>query len=125
MTKTKLQKVREMCTTKNFLIFSIVAIVVFSFMFMMTVPIFAQADSNGTLNQIVGTVVGIVKTAALYIGIIVVIWGVFQIILAMRREDSEGISKQVTTIVIGSLLVAFGAFINKILSALGVGINVN
>lgn len=123
MKKTKLQKVQEMCTTKNFLIFSIVAIIVFSFMFMMIVPIFAN-NSNNTLNQIVGTVVGIVKTAALYIGIIVVIWGVFQIILAMRREDSEGISKQVTTIVIGSLLVAFGAFIDDILGALGVSITV-
>lgn len=88
------------------------------------VPAFAAGTGAGVtggttaLNNVVNTVIGIIATAALYIGIIIVLWGVFQIILAFRREDSEGISKQITTVVVGAVLTGFGAFANTIYNAL-------
>lgn len=73
---------------------------------------------TGALDSVMGTVISIVSTAALYIGIVIVLWGVFQIILAFRREDSEGISKQITTVVVGAVLTGFGAFAESIYEAL-------
>ena len=71
------------------------------------------------LDTVMNIVVDIITKAALYIGIIITLWGVFQIILALRREDSEGISKQITTIVVGGALTALGALAPTIISALG------
>ena len=78
----------------------------------------ATTADTGALDSVMNTVVGIVTTAAFYIGIVITLWGVFQIILALRREDSEGISKQITTVVVGAVLVGFGAFADDIISAL-------
>lgn len=82
------------------------------------VPSFAAGVETGALDSVMDTVISIVSTAALYIGIVIVLWGVFQIILAFRREDSEGISKQITTVVVGAVLTGFGAFAETIYSSL-------
>lgn len=63
----------------------------------------------GALDTVMDKIIEIISTAALYIGIVIVLWGVFQIVLAFRREDSEGISKQITTVVVGGVLTGFGA----------------
>ena len=55
-----------------------------------------------------GYVTNILATAAKYVGAVISAWGIFQIIMAMRREDSEAISKQIMTVVVGAALVAFG-----------------
>jgi hypothetical protein len=81
-----------------------------------------EVEGEVALNQVLGVVVNIVKTAGTTIGAVIVIWGVFQIVLAFRREDSEGISKQITTVVVGTILVGFGIFIKDLLGALGVEI---
>lgn len=74
------------------------------------------------LGAVLGVVVNIVETAGTVIGAVIVIWGVFQIVLAFRREDSEGISKQITTVVVGTILVGFGLFIEELLTAMGVDV---
>lgn len=66
----------------------------------------------------VDKIIEIVCTAAKYIGAVIALWGVFQIILALRREDSEGISKQIITVVVGGSLVGFGAFAPDLFSQL-------
>jgi hypothetical protein len=78
----------------------------------------ASGVGTGALDNVMDIVVDIVSTAALYIGIVIVLWGVFQIVLAFRREDSEGISKQITTVVVGGVLVGFGAIANNLYDAL-------
>lgn len=80
-------------------------------------PAFA-ATQNDTLNAVMQQVVDLVTTASLYIGIVIVIWGIFQVIMAFRREDSEAISKQFMTIAVGAILVTFGAFAEGIITSL-------
>lgn len=70
-------------------------------------PVAAQIQLGG-LNSVMSIVLNIVGTAARYIGAVIILWGIFQIILAFRREDSEGISKQITTVVVGGVLLGFG-----------------
>lgn len=74
--------------------------------------------STEALDNVMNIVIDIIGKAALYIGIVIVLWGVFQIVLAFRREDSEGISKQITTVVVGGVLVGFGALANNLYNAL-------
>jgi uncharacterized membrane protein YedE/YeeE len=71
-----------------------------------------------TLDEIMDIVIGVISDAAFYIGIVIVLWGAFQIILAFRREDSEGISKQITTVVVGGVLVGFGSIADELYTAL-------
>ena len=80
------------------------------------------ADSETALAAVMGVVVGIVKTASTAIGAVIVLWGVFQIVLAFRREDSEGISKQITTVVVGTILCGFGIFVDDLLDVMGVDV---
>jgi asparagine N-glycosylation enzyme membrane subunit Stt3 len=68
---------------------------------------FAQSGTAAKMGGVMTVVFDIVGTASLYIGAIISIWGVFQMILAFRREDSEGIGKQITTVVVGAVLVTF------------------
>ena len=81
----------------------------------------ALAASSGALNNVMNKVIGIISDAAFYIGIVIVLWGVFQIILAFRREDSEGISKQITSVVVGGVLVGFGSIANQLYATLKSG----
>jgi uncharacterized membrane protein YedE/YeeE len=75
------------------------------------------AEDGDVLKEVVNIVIDIIGNAALYIGIIIILWGAFQIILAFRREDSEAISKQITTIVVGGVLVGFGALAGQLYKA--------
>ena len=74
--------------------------------------------STAAIEKVMDVVVDVVGKASLYIGIVICLWGVFQIILAFRREDSEGISKQITTVIVGGVLVTFGATAKSLYSAL-------
>ena len=79
-------------------------------------PVMAVDAGVGAVMEIV---MEILSTASLYVGIIISLWGIFQIILAMRREDSEGISKQIMTIVVGAVLIGFGGFAPDLVASLG------
>lgn len=70
------------------------------------------------LNQAMGYVLTILTTAAKWVGAVISAWGVFQIIMAMRREDSEAISKQIMTVVVGAVLIAFGLAAPQLISTL-------
>ena len=80
-------------------------------------PVMA-GEEGGALDDVMDIVIGIIGNAAFYIGIVIVLWGAFQIILAFRREDSEAISKQITTVVVGGVLVGFGAIAEELYGAL-------
>lgn len=77
---------------------------------------------NGAVNTVVNNVTNLIKTAAIIVGAVIAAWGIFQMILAFRREDSEGISKQITTVVVGALLIGFGATVQSLLNTLMAGI---
>lgn len=109
---------------EKFVRYGIIAIALMAFFAFATIsgmlPAFADnVDINtGALDSVMHVVLQIITKAALYIGIVIVLWGVFQIVLAFRREDSEGISKQITTVVVGAVLVGFGAFANPLYNTL-------
>ena len=95
----------------------VVAMMIAMFVCGSVVPCFASNLDTTGVSTVMDTVIDILSTASLYVGIIISLWGVFQIILAMRREDSEAISKQIMTIVVGAVLIGFGATADSLMSA--------
>lgn len=101
---------------KNWIRFGLVAMLFTCFFALMTYGGVAELFATGAgaagqintdpLKTVMDTVIAIITTAALYVGIVIILWGVFQIVMAMRREDSEAISKQITTIVVGAVLIS-------------------
>ena len=81
-------------------------------------PAFAMQINMNGVNNIMQLVVTIVGTAAKFVGAAISLWGIFQIIMAFRREDSEGISKQIVSVIVGAILIAFGASAGTIYSSL-------
>lgn len=73
-------------------------------------PVFA----TGAVAGLIGQLLNVIIDAAKYVGIIIIAWGAFQMIMAFRREDSEGISKQVITVVVGGLLLGLGGIIGSL-----------
>lgn len=98
--------------------FMLIAMVMMMAMAMTVAPalsiVSANVVNNTTMQSLLNTVVTLVSTAAAYVGVVIIIWGVFQMILAFRREDSEGISKQITTVVVGGVLIGFKALANTL-----------
>lgn len=88
--------------------FALIAMALIMCAAMAIAPSISFVYATDALEGLMGTVVGLVTDAAFYIGLVIIIWGVFQIVLAFRREDSEGISKQITTVVVGGVLLGFG-----------------
>ena len=73
-------------------------------------PVFA----TGAVEGLMSTLIGVITDAAKYVGMIIIAWGAFQMIMAFRREDSEGISKQVITVVVGGLLLGLGGILGML-----------
>lgn len=110
-------------TLRRVMAISLVFVFAMAFMSMFNITPTVFADTEDTLNGVLTEILKIVKMAATYIGIVIAVWGVFQIVLAFRREDSEGISKQITTVVVGAVLAGFGIFAQNIASALGIEVD--
>lgn len=102
--------------------FALIALVLTAFTALLAstgmLPALAANVSTTALDSVMDIVIDVIGKAALYIGIVIVLWGVFQIVLAFRREDSEGISKQITTVVVGGVLVTFGALAKSLYTTL-------
>ena len=66
--------------------------------------------STGVMNKIKDLVYKIFK----YIGFILVIWGVGQLILAFKNEDSDSKSRAIMSIVAGAALFGFSTFADSL-----------
>lgn len=73
-------------------------------------PVFATDAVEGLMTELIS----VITSAAGYVGMIIIAWGAFQMIMAFRREDSEGISKQVITVVVGGLLLGLGTLLGNL-----------
>lgn len=93
--------------------FGSIALMIAMFVLFAASPAMLSVNAD-TMDTLMTTVINLIANAAKYVGIVIILWGVFQIILAFRREDSEGISKQITTVVVGGVLTGFGATANAL-----------
>lgn len=82
-------------------------------------PVFAAGDVNA--NDIMTNVLSIVVSMFRYVGIMLLVWGVCQFVLAIKRTDAESKSDAIQTIMCAIALIAIKTLVN----ALGLGIETN
>ena len=117
--KTLVLKNNRQTLIRSLIIIGILGFVAL-FIFGASSTVFAtNIENSQALRSTMQSVINIVSTAAKYSGIVIALWGIVQIILALRREDSEGISKQIMTVVVGAGLIAIGATLPTIYRNLG------
>lgn len=80
--------------------------------------VFADASSASAL---IGNLVSIMASIFKYVGMALIAWGIFQFLLAVKKQDAESKSDAVTTAVVGIALM----FAVKLIEALDLGLTVD
>ena len=76
----------------------------------------AFADENEALSSVFEKIKGLVGTIFRWIGYMLLLWGVAQLILAFKNEDADSKSRAMLLIGVGAALTAIEAFLEKIVS---------
>lgn len=64
-----------------------------------------EKEKEEQLSAYFGELIEILSTLSMYLGMVIVVFGVFNVVLAFTQDDSERVSRSVSTLVIGSLLI--------------------
>ncbi len=121
---TKLNEKKNAFLAKLFSIFSIeqlqklerLGMMWFSTMYMCS-TVMAATASAGT---IVGTLLGYIGRIFMYIGIILLVWSIGQLVLAFKNEDADSKSRAVMVMVVSIILISMDTILNTLVGALGV-----
>lgn len=87
---------------------------------------FAAGDPTGgvtanvSANKLIGEVVEIITSIALWIGVILLVWSVVMLILALKNEDADSKSRAIMLIAVSVALVALGGLLTPILNMFGI-----
>ena len=64
-----------------------------------------EKEKEEQLSAYFGELIDILGTVSMYLGTVIIVFGVFNVVLAFTQDDSERVSRSVSTLVIGSLLI--------------------
>lgn len=89
---------------------------------MMTVaPVMCAINPDGiSIEEIMGSVLGIIFTVAMYIGIILAVWGLFQLVMSLKNDDAEAKSRATQLMVVGIVLIGLKGLASVLLSKIGI-----
>lgn len=89
---------------------------------MMTIaPVMCAINPDGiSIEEIMGTVLGIIFTVAVYIGIILAVWGLFQLVMSLKNDDAEAKSRATQLMVVGIVLIGLKGLAGVLLSKIGI-----
>lgn len=89
---------------------------------MMTIaPVMCAINPDGiSIEEIMGTVLGIIFTVAMYIGIILAMWGLFQLVMSLKNDDAEAKSRATQLMVVGIVLIGLKGLAGVLLSKIGI-----
>lgn len=91
---------------------------------MMTVaPVMCAINPDGiSIEEIMGSVLGIIFTVAMYIGIILAIWGLFQLVMSLKNDDAEAKSRATQLMVVGIVLIGLKGLASVLLGKIGIAV---
>lgn len=118
---TKLQQKRETLTDKVNRFFSygevvrITQCMLTAGISLTAMPMFAMAGAD----QMFGTLIGYVCKIFFYIGTILLVWAVGQLVLAFKNEDADSKSRAVMVLVCAVLLMSIGSIYDAVANNLG------
>ena len=73
-----------------------------------------------SIEEIMGSVLGIIFTVAMYIGIILAVWGLFQLVMSLKNDDAEAKSRATQLMVVGIVLIGLKGLASVLLSKIGI-----
>ena len=116
--KTALSKVKSKVSYwKNYLVSSFLCASVMA----TTTPVNAAVTVKETTiqgaDELVSTLLGFVAKMAQYIGMILLVWGVIQFIMAFRNEVADSKSRSIMVCVMAIVLISIQPIANTILSS--------
>lgn len=86
--------------------------IAFMFFALSATPVMAAGDTS--VDSLVGTIVGIILTMFRYVGIVLLVWGVAQFVMAMKRSDSESKGDAIQTIITAIVLIGLKTVITRL-----------
>jgi heme A synthase len=77
-------------------------------------PDATETPTDGEANQeqlsdMTTTMIKIITSVARYVGILVVVYGIFMVVLGFRDDNAEAISRAISALVVGAVLLGFSA----------------
>ena len=86
--------------------------IAFMFFALSATPVMAAGDTS--VDSLVGTIVGIILTMFRYVGIVLLVWGVAQFVMAMKRSDSESKGDAIQTIIAAIVLIGLKTVVTSL-----------
>lgn len=93
--------------------------VAFNFMAMSTL---ASGSGNVNMSAMFGSLIAMVCDIFFYIGAILLVWAIGQLVLAFKNEDADSKSRAVMVLVCAVLLLSVKTIYNAIVDSSGAGV---
>lgn len=98
--KTKALSVKEKALNK-----AMPALLAFAALISTIVPGFALPGEGTSPEALITSIIGIVLTLARYIGIVLVVTGVFQLVMAYKDDNADSKTRGVQLAIVGVILI--------------------
>lgn len=72
--------------------------------------VFADTSAKALTTNLISVMISIFK----YVGIALIVWGVIQFLLAVKKSDAESKSEAITTAIVGIALIGLGTVVGKL-----------
>lgn len=88
---------------------------------MMTVAPVAMINPDGVnIEEIMGSVLGIIFTIAMWVGVVMSVFGLFSLVLAFKNDDADAKSRATQTFIVGASLIGLKTLAGVLLTKIGV-----
>lgn len=88
---------------------------------MMTVAPVAMITPDGVdIEKIMGSVLGIIFTIAMWVGVVMAVFGLFSLVLSFKNDDADAKSRATQTFIVGASLIGLKMLAGVLLTNIGV-----
>lgn len=88
------------------------SVMMMGFMFIMMSGMATFAAGNSTASSLIGNIVAIILAMFRWVGVVLLVWGVAQFIMAIKRTDAESKSDAIQTIICSIVLISLKTIID-------------
>ena len=86
-------------------------------------PVFCALNPEGIdIETIIGSILGIILTIAMYVGVVLLTYAVFQLVMSFKNDDAEGKSRATQLLVVSAVLIGLKKLMSVLLSKIGIAI---
>lgn len=86
-------------------------------------PVFCALNPDGIdIETIIGSILGIILTIAMYVGVVLLTYAIFQLVMSFKNDDAEGKSRATQLLVVSAVLIGLKKLMSVLLSKIGITI---